>query len=163
MPAEPTVYVCAQDRGDAETEPGAGERLLVLANAPATGDEPQRWNEAEKERCTTATTTLLKKMGLSLDVEASVQTTPADFERLFRRRAERSTVRARRGRCRRLSRQPATTKIPGLYLAGGSVHPGAGVPMAALSGRLAAERICEDLASIAPSRRAATTGTTSTE
>jgi 1-hydroxycarotenoid 3,4-desaturase len=165
MPAEPTVYVCAQDRADADAEnaAGSGERLLVLANAPATGDEPHRWNEAEKERCTRATTTLLEKMGLTLEVEASVQTTPADFERLFPATGGALYGPRSTGALSALSRQPATTKIPGLYLAGGSVHPGAGVPMAALSGRLAAERICADLASIVPSRRAGTTGTTSTE
>ena len=32
------------------------------------------------------------------------------------------------------------TTLPGLFLAGGSVHPGPGVPMAALSGQLAAEQ-----------------------
>ena len=35
-------------------------------------------------------------------------------------------------------RPAARTRLTGLYLAGGSVHPGAGVPMAALSGRQAA-------------------------
>jgi 1-hydroxycarotenoid 3,4-desaturase len=35
-------------------------------------------------------------------------------------------------------------KIGALYFAGGSVHPGAGVPMAALSGRLAAACVIED-------------------
>ncbi len=37
--------------------------------------------------------------------------------------------------------------MPGLYLAGGSVHPGPGVPMAAISGWLAAATLTEDLAS----------------
>jgi 1-hydroxycarotenoid 3,4-desaturase len=32
------------------------------------------------------------------------------------------------------SRPGSTTDLPGLYLAGGSVHPGPGVPMAVLSG-----------------------------
>jgi 1-hydroxycarotenoid 3,4-desaturase len=163
MPAEPTVYVCAQDRGDADIDSVSGERLLVLANAPATGDEPHRWTEAEKERCTKATTTLLGKMGLSLEVEASVQTTPADFEALFPATGGALYGPRSTGALSALSRQPATTKIPGLYLAGGSVHPGAGVPMAALSGQLAAERICADLASTVRSRRAGTTGITSTE
>lgn len=35
------------------------------------------------------------------------------------------------------SRPGARSKLPGLYLAGGSTHPGPGVPMAALSGRQA--------------------------
>jgi 1-hydroxycarotenoid 3,4-desaturase len=38
----------------------------------------------------------------------------------------------------------AGTKLPGFYLCGGGTHPGAGVAMAAISGRLAAERVLED-------------------
>jgi len=58
-----------------------------------------------------------------------------------------------------LRRSGARGKIPGLYLAGGSVHPGPGVPMAAMSGRLAAARLLEDAAGrsttvrFAPGRR----------
>ena len=42
------------------------------------------------------------------------------------------------------SRPAARTKLAGFYLAGGGTHPGAGVAMAALSGRLAASRVIED-------------------
>ncbi|MGD9028006.1 MAG: CrtD protein, partial [Methyloceanibacter sp.] len=56
------------------------------------------------------------------------------------------------------TRPTARTKIPGLYLAGGSAHPGPGVPMAAMSGRLAAASILEDLTSATPSPRVATSG-----
>ena len=39
LPAEPTTYVCAQDRGQPGAQPdGTAERLLVLINAPANGD-----------------------------------------------------------------------------------------------------------------------------
>jgi 1-hydroxycarotenoid 3,4-desaturase len=61
-------------------------------------------------------------------------------------------------------RPAARTRLPGLYLAGGSTHPGPGVPMAALSGRLAAASLLQDLpsASTAWSRPAAMPGGTST-
>ena len=43
-------------------------------------------------------------------------------------------------------RPSAKTKVKGLYLTGGGVHPGPGLPMAALSGKHAAEMIKQDLA-----------------
>jgi 1-hydroxycarotenoid 3,4-desaturase len=161
VPSEPTVYVCAQDRADGGADT-PDERLLVLANAPATGDEPERWNELEKERCTTATLSLLGRCGLTLAVSASVQTTPQEFHGLFPGTGGALYGPRSKGMLSALSRQGAASKVPGLYLAGGSVHPGPGVPMAALSGRLAASRVREDLALTAPFRTVDTTGTTST-
>jgi 1-hydroxycarotenoid 3,4-desaturase len=165
VPGEPTVYICAQDRADTELVPDVAappERLLVLVNAPATGDEPHRWTESENERCTTATLTLLRRCGLTLETTASLQTTPAEFHRLFPGTGGALYGPRSTGAMSALSRQGAASKIAGLYLAGGSVHPGAGVPMAALSGRLAASQICADLGSTVRSRPAAITGTTST-
>ena len=53
--------------------------------------------------------------------------------------------------------------VPGLYLAGGSVHPGPGLPMAVLSGKLAAERVMADRPLTRRSLLAAITGGMSTE
>ncbi|MEO1649770.1 MAG: CrtD protein, partial [Pseudomonadota bacterium] len=39
------------------------------------------------------------------------------------------------------ARLGSESRVPGLFLAGGSVHPGPGVPMATLSGRLAAHAV----------------------
>ena len=67
-----------------------------------------------------------------------------------RRRAGRSTARPSHGWKASFARPGARSRIPGLYLAGGSAHPGPGVPMAALSGRLAAASLLADLASTEP-------------
>ncbi|MEL6947697.1 MAG: FAD-dependent oxidoreductase, partial [Pseudomonadota bacterium] len=52
--------------------------------------------------------------------------------------------RASHGWMASFARPGAKTAVPGLYLAGGSVHPGPGVPMATLSGMLAAQQILAD-------------------
>lgn len=161
VPAEPTVYVCAQDRADAEGSP-AEERLLVLVNAPPTGEEPGRWSTGERERCTRVMERMLSQAGVSLAPTATVQTTPVEFHRLFPATGGALYGPRSKGSRSVLARVGAATKIPGLYLAGGSVHPGAGVPMSAMSGCLAALRIRGDRASTARSRMAAILGTTST-
>ena len=56
------------------------------------------------------------------------------------------------------ARPGSRSKIKGLYLTGGSVHPGAGVPMVALSGQIAANSLMADLTSLRPSRPVATAG-----
>jgi 1-hydroxycarotenoid 3,4-desaturase len=88
-------------------------------------------------------------------------TTPADFERLFP-----GTGGALYGpasdRWNAAFRRPgARTSLPGLYLAGGSTHPGAGVPMALLSGRQAAAALVADRSSTRRSWPVAMRGGTS--
>jgi 1-hydroxycarotenoid 3,4-desaturase len=152
LPRQPTVYVCAQDRSDDPAEfPGGPERLLVLVNAPATGDM-DRYNGAEVAECEERTFALLKRLGLDVDRASAetVLTTPAEFNDLFPATGGALYGAASHGWMASFSRPGGKTRIPGLYLAGGSVHPGPGVPMAALSGWLAAAQLAVDLNSTRP-------------
>ena len=74
-------------------------------------------------------------------------TTPEDFARLFPGSDGALYGRSPHGLMAPFRRPRARTTLPGLYLAGGGVHPGPGMPMAALSGRHAAAAILADLAS----------------
>lgn len=175
VPDEPTVYVCAQDRGDGDggEQESALERLFILVNAPATGDSEHWWTEAERKRCTTAMLRVLEKTaGMTGwaepreldDPNTTAMSTPVDFHRRFPKTGGALYGPRSTSLLSALGRQEAASKtVSGLYFASGSVHPGAGVPMAALSGRLAASRLVEDLGSIARSHRVAISGITSTD
>jgi 1-hydroxycarotenoid 3,4-desaturase len=148
LPTEPTVYVCAQDRDDAEMELNAPERLFCLVNAPARGDANSP-TPAEVARCETRTFSFLERCGLHMQRReaASLTTTPTDFAALFPATGGALYGAAMHGTRAAFQRPTARTAMEGLYLAGGSVHPGAGIPMAALSGRMAAARLMADFAS----------------
>lgn len=143
----PSVYVCAQDRGDAAPAPPDRERLQIIVNAPATGDGAPL-TPAEIDTCRLRMLGMVSRAGLSLDLgESAVLTAPGDFERLCPSTGGALYGPASHGWAASFRRQGSRTRIPGLYCAGGSTHPGAGVPMAALSGRLAAECLLRDRAS----------------
>ncbi|MEM7570429.1 MAG: FAD-dependent oxidoreductase, partial [Pseudomonadota bacterium] len=143
VPTDPTVYICAQDQetGEPHSE-GDAQRLLCLINAPGYGDR-KTLAEEDIKTCLDAMTSRLNQCGLALEItpENSNVTQPADFEKLFPSSGGALYGRASHGWMASFARPGTMTKIPGLYLAGGSVHPGAGVPMATLSGMLAAEQM----------------------
>jgi 1-hydroxycarotenoid 3,4-desaturase len=141
LPTAPTVYVCAQDRGVQEV-PDGPERILCLVNAPAIGDEDKLSDEAIQQ-CEQTSFSLLETCGLHVDRNASntVRTTPMQFHQRFPATGGGLYGQATHGWMSAFARPGSSSKIKGLFLAGGSVHPGPGVPMAALSGQLAAEAL----------------------
>lgn len=160
-PSDPTVYVCAIDRGaHAAAAPplGSRERIQIIVNAPANGDA-HTYTPEEKARCTDAMMATLRRCGLTLEDPAPHQLmTPQDWEHLVPATGGALYGRASHGWAASFQRQGPRTRLPGLYCTGGATHPAAGVPMAALSGQLAARVIAQDLASMKPSRLAAIAG-----
>ncbi len=118
----PTVYVCAPDGG-------AG--MFCLINAPANG-------QAAGEDALAKTLGQLERCGLRLAPDAIVRTDAAGWEQKFPGTGGAIYGRALAGWKDSFDRPGAKTKLRGFYLAGGSVHPGPGLPMAALSGKVAA-------------------------
>jgi 1-hydroxycarotenoid 3,4-desaturase len=134
---EPTVYVCAQDRG-AGGGPIAGraERLLLLINAPPVAMDEKSVQDAERRAFR-----LLAGQGLKIDADAErvIRTTPNDFAALFPASDGALYGWPTHGWSGSFRRAGSGTGVAGLFLAGGTVHPGPGVPMVALSGRIAAD------------------------
>ena len=147
LPPDPTIYVCAQDRGGqapGERPRGAGaERLLVLVNAPPLGDNAMP-DDAATAACWARVRARLAAAGLTLDIVGSAVTGPPGFERLFPGAGGALYGRDLAGWRDPFARPRARTALPGLYLAGSSAHPGPGLPMAALSGSFAAAAILAD-------------------
>ncbi len=130
IPADPTVYLCT-------SAPGT---YFALINAPANGDSPIV--EAFPP-CLNRVLTKLRQCGLTLTPRETVTAKPQNFAALFPGSAGALYGRALTGWRDSFARPGAKTKLPGLYLAGGAVHPGPGLPMAALSGRLAAAAVMD--------------------
>jgi 1-hydroxycarotenoid 3,4-desaturase len=142
---DPTVYICDQNNG----------RKLILVNAPANADAaPPDIDQRLLRR--------LSKSGLHLNLNTQnmLRRSPKEFAELYPATSGALYGRSSHGWMSTFLRPQAQTKIPGLYLAGGSTHPGPGVPMAALSGMRAAEALLHDRALTQPFRKMAIAGGT---
>jgi len=119
---DPAVYVSAPSA----TDPSEPEAWFVLVNAPAIGDAAD-W-EAEAER-------IVDRLGVRDRIEARALRTPGDLERETGGVAGAIYGVAPHGRLGTLRRPAATVRgIRGLWIAGGTVHPGGGLPLVALGG-----------------------------
>jgi phytoene desaturase len=126
---DPAIYVSAPSA----TDPSEPEAWFVLVNAPAIADAAD-W-EAEAE-------TLIDRLGVRDRIEARALRTPGDLERETGGVAGAIYGVAPHGRLGTLRRPAATVSgIRGLWITGGTVHPGGGLPLVALGGALTAREV----------------------
>jgi phytoene desaturase len=144
---DPTIYVCATSVSDATQAPPGCENLFVLVNAPATSNRTDWQTEARPYR-----DLILEKLetyGLAGLREALV------YERLITPDDFAKTYHAHRGALYGPSSNSVTSAfvrppnkardIENLYFAGGATHPGGGIPLVLLSGKMAAELVSAQL------------------
>jgi len=141
-PEEPTVYVNITSRVDAEDAPAGCENWFVLVNAPALAG--QDW-AGEVARTRSAVLRRLEGvMGrpVARAVVLERVLTPEDIERDTGSSGGSLYGISSNTRLAAFLRHPnRVRRIPGLYFCGGSVHPGGGMPLAVLSGKIASDLV----------------------
>lgn len=161
QPRDATLYLCAQDRGGSASPTGL-ERFEIIMNGPAAARTDPLAEEFETCRTTTFETLAAQGLTLSPLPGPEALTTPSGFAALFPGTGGSLYGQSPHGMMAAFQRPHCTAPLKGLYLAGGGVHPGAGVPMATLSGQHAAAAILKRQGSISRSRQTAMRGGMST-
>jgi len=144
---DPTCYVCAPGLTEPAVAPEGGEALYVLVHTPHL-HAGQDW----RSMYPTYRKVILEKLartGGMKDLEKRIRfeamLTPADIHRRYSVLNGAIYGLASHGRFggafKPSNRSPDAT---GLYLAGGSAHPGPGMPMALMSGWIAADALDRD-------------------
>jgi phytoene desaturase len=148
LPApDPTIYVSITSKSDPSHAPSGHENWFVLVNAPALSDRydwathAQAYRDVVLERLATV---------YGLDVRSRIVTerilTPVDLEAMsgaYRGALYGASANSKWTAFRRPHNR--CTEVKGLYFAGGTTHPGGGVPMVMLSGKVAAELLLHDM------------------
>lgn len=145
FPADPTVYACVSSVTDPGQAPDGEENWFLLVNTP-----PGCQIDA-----TTATTAVFaaleaRQPGLDLADRARIITTlaPADLQRRYRAPGGAIYGTSSDGRRAAFARPGNISPVAGLYLVGGSSHPGGGLPLVTISARIVADALADALAEV---------------
>ncbi len=148
VPDDPTIYIAISNKTDVGHAPADGENWFVLLNMPYLAPG-QIW-EKEKVRMRSVVLNKLKQIGLDIAdrIEVEQVYTPEDFSELYASNQGSIYGISSNSRTTAFKRLPNRSRVlERLYFAGGSVHPGGGIPLVILSGKMAATLIAEDHAS----------------
>lgn len=153
---DPTCYVAAPARTEPEVAPAGGEALYVLVHTPYLRDHHD-W----KSMFPAYRETILKKLkttGGMPDIEDRIvfesALTPQDIHDRYQVLNGAIYGLASHGKWTGAFKPANRSRdVPGLYLAGGSAHPGPGMPMALMSGWIAADALDTDSGKLAKPTR----------
>jgi phytoene desaturase len=144
-PTEPTIYVSISARSTPEDAPPGCENWFIQINVPALSPTWEWRTQAEAYADRILDLIAQRGVDLRAQIETRHLITPLDLERLTgaRRGALYGTSSNNRGAAFRRPHNRAPN-LRGLYFAGGTTHPGGGVPMVTLSGKFASELLLKD-------------------
>ena len=141
---DPTVYVCSPD--DPAMRPDGHEAWFVLVNAPRHGTGPGcvDWRAPGLAR-SYAAKVLDVLAARGLDVRDRLLwhqvRTPADLESATRSPGGAIYGTSSNGARAAFLRPANRSPVPGLFLVGGSAHPGGGLPLVGLSAAIVADLV----------------------
>lgn len=138
---QPTIYICAPQDPDM-TKDETLEGWFVLVNAPTHG----QFNWSDKEFARNYANTIIDQIearGISVRdrLESLTIRTPADLEAAVHAPGGAIYGTSSNGARAAFMRAKNRSPIKGLYLVGGSAHPGGGLPLVGISGDLVTEAI----------------------
>ncbi len=144
---DPTCYVCAPSGTEPGVAPLGGEALYVLVHTPYLRPG-QDWSKLLPDYRRVILNKLKHTAGLE-DIESRIVTehvlTPQDIHERYQVLNGAIYGLASHGRFTgTLKPNNRSPDVRGLYLAGGSAHPGPGMPMALMSGWIAADALDQD-------------------
>jgi phytoene desaturase len=145
---DPTCYVCAPARTEPAVAPAGGEALYVLVHTPYL-----RPHHDWKQMLPAYRRTILDKLartagleGLEERIVTEAVLTPEDIHTRYHVLNGAIYGLASHGRMLGAFKPGNRSRdVRGLYLAGGAAHPGPGMPMALMSGWIAADCLDQDL------------------
>lgn len=150
---DPTVYVHISSKLEAGDAPVGGENWFVLLNVAA---DPEHMTE---ERIAALKAATLKRVDAALReagdlepgehvgdyIEVEDRLTPRDIEaRTSSWRGALYGTSSNSATAAFLRHRNRSTDLKGLYFCGGSVHPGGGIPLCLLSGKIVSDLVMEN-------------------
>ncbi len=148
-PSEPTIYISISSRTDPGHAPAGHDNYFVLVNAPAR-DPKQPWTKAEALGYRDIVLKRLEKFGFDYlpgRIVAEQIFTPNDFA--TRDLAHHGALYGWASHSIRTSlfRPPLRARgTRNVFFTGGTTHPGGGIPLVLLSGKMVAELILREAA-----------------
>ena len=137
-PVDPTVYACVPSVTDPTMAPPGYESWTLLVNTPHSVG-------IDRKLMTAAVLNRLAERGVDLRdrIEFTRTLVPADIDARYRAPGGSIYGTSSNGRRAAFARPGNVGPVDGLYLVGGSAHPGGGLPMVATSARIVADLVTD--------------------
>jgi phytoene dehydrogenase-like protein len=139
---DPTVYINVTAKESPEDAPPGGENWFVMINAP--GDYGQDWDALVKQARKAILTKLSRMLSVPLEDCIAVEEVLTPCGIAARTSSYRGALygAASNNRFAAFLRHPNfSQRIKDLYFAGGSVHPGGGIPLSLLSAKIVSDAV----------------------